>query len=70
MPESSGISLVWRSIFSKASCFVCNFICEYFLKTFGIALSQELRNPLVGDTACTEARRILELIGVPVGFCH
>src|SRR5713101_4372359 len=29
-----GISLAWRFIFSKASRFICNFICEYFLKTF------------------------------------
>jgi hypothetical protein len=34
VPESSGISLAWRFIFSIASRFICNFICEYFLKTF------------------------------------
>jgi len=32
VPESSGISLAWRFIFSKASRFICNFICEYFLR--------------------------------------
>jgi hypothetical protein len=26
-------SLAWRFIFTKASRFICNFICEYFLKT-------------------------------------
>src|SRR4029077_9272513 len=28
------ISLAWRLSFSKASLFICNFICEYFLKTW------------------------------------
>ena len=29
----SGISFAWRLIFSRASLFICNFICEYRLKT-------------------------------------
>jgi hypothetical protein len=28
------------------------------LKHLGVSLSQELRKPLVGDTSCTEPRRI------------
>jgi len=30
---SAGISLARRLSFSRASRFICNFICEYFLKT-------------------------------------
>jgi hypothetical protein len=54
MPESSVISFAWRFIFSKACRFICDFICEYFLKT-GVALPEELSNPLVGNTARTES---------------
>ena len=44
---SAGISLARRLSFSKASRFICNFICEYFLKTcaspWRTALLQDLR---------------------------
>src|SRR5665213_1315271 len=33
-PKPFRSSLACRLIFSKASRFICNFICEYFLKTF------------------------------------
>jgi hypothetical protein len=33
VPDSSAISFAWRLSFSRASLFICNFICEYFLKT-------------------------------------
>jgi hypothetical protein len=52
VPESSVISLAWRFIFSKASRFICNFICEYFLKTF----ASPCRRSCVTHSSATQAR--------------
>jgi hypothetical protein len=57
-PLTGSISLARRFSFSRASRFICNFICEYFFEDLRVSLAKPLSHPFISHASSTQPRGI------------
>jgi hypothetical protein len=55
VPEPSGPSFAFGLIFCNVSRFICNFICEYFLKTFASPCRSKRVTPRLSESRRSSA---------------